>query len=174
MIAARVAIVLLALVALAAPASAKTLEYHVYLHDDPLHMVVNDLDGNFVEELRVQPGDEVRMNVHNDGSAPHRIVACADAPDDTEDCAKQWAFTPLLQPGDAAPLSFVASEEGTFDIYCNVPGHKGKLGSVGSMRVQMVVGDGGAGDDGGNGIPAPALVGVAGALAAAALLRRRA
>lgn len=166
----RVALPMLALLALATPAAATTSEYQMYLHDDPMHLVVNDAAGEYVETLRAQPGDELRFTVHNDGSAPHRVVVCADAPDDTEDCARQIAFTALLQPGQSGPMSFVAGEEGTFDVYCNVPGHKGKVGSVGSMRVQLVVGDGAQAKAG---TPAPAVGALLVALAAGALLRRR-
>lgn len=63
-------------------------------------------------EFRVQEGQQVVINLENDGKVPHDIAI-----------RKTEIRTSLVQPGMATQLKFTAPEEGEYGVYCTVSGH---------------------------------------------------
>jgi len=86
-------------------------------------------------DLQADPG-EVTINLTNDGQSAHALEIDGNGVEEETD---------TIEPGDSTSLT-VTLEEGTYEIYCPVDGHKG-LGMVGTLTV----GAGGAGAGGGTG-----------------------
>ena len=162
----RIAIPLLATLLLAPAASAaRSLEMEIHLHElqAGLHIIP--------EEINAAVGDTLKITVYNDYidhmPSPHDVLFCGDGTNPSTECKNKWAFTGLIQGNQTAQLTVPVKKAGTFDYYCDIPGHKA-AGMSGLLRVQ---GDGSS--TGRSTTPGVALVGTLIALAAVAVLRRR-
>lgn len=81
-----------------------TLEAHAGMPEDELEFHPN--------ALQVQVGSVVEVRVKNEGRLPHTFTV---HPFDAD--------TGTIVPGEERVLTFLASEVGTFEIMCDVPGH---------------------------------------------------
>lgn len=151
---------LLALAAAAAPAAAqeRVTEHTIYLHEFTGGLHVQP------ERIHARVGDTLNVTVVNSGATPHNLVFCGDGTTHVERCEKRWAFTGMIPASQSASVTLRVEEEGTFDYYCDIPGHKS-----GGMGGQLIV----QGDAAKKTVPAPGLALVAAALAGALLLARR-
>lgn len=123
----------LTLLALLLPSAAtgqegsRTIAVQAQLHDTALgpHMVPERIDARV--------GDTLVVEVVNQGTTKHNVVFCAE-PKESATCAERLAFTPLMDPGAVRNLTFTVTEPGTFEYYCDVPGHR-----QGGMRGELLV-----------------------------------
>lgn len=84
------------------------------------------------DRIEVQPGESVRLKIHNAGKLPHEIVlgergeilahaeemrAHPDMP------AHHEANALTLDPGQSGELSWTFPHRGTLDFACTIPGH---------------------------------------------------
>lgn len=118
-------VLLLALLSSPALAAPQTLEMEVYIHDNPLHLVP--------ERFNAHEGDTLKVHVQNLGAGKHTVVFCGDGVEPESTCKDRWAFA-VLQPGQEANLTVPAKRVGTFEFYCDIPGHK-----QGGMRSELVI-----------------------------------
>lgn len=147
-----------ALLALVPTAGAEEVEHIVYLHEysGGLHIVP--------ETITAKVGDTLKVTVVNEGRSPHNLIFCGDGTSPLEKCNERWAFTANIPAGESAPLTVTLTKAGTFDYYCDIPGHKSG-GMTGVLTVQ--------GEPEKRSVPPPGLVAAALAAAAAALVLRR-
>lgn len=75
-------------------------------------------------EIRVRPGDTVRVTLTNNGNIPHDFRV-----DEFN------AATEVIQGGQTDTVEFVASEAGMFEYYCSVGNHR-QIGMVGKLIVE--------------------------------------
>lgn len=165
-------LMVLLLLALATPTAsaqqdgAATHEITLYLHDEPTFHVSPEL-------LRVDVGDTLEITVINDSntSAQHDLLFCGDGRDADTACDDPWVATPLLQPDQEFNLTLTVDQAGTFDYYCTIVGHK-----AAGMRGELQVLANGNDEPGGKSSAPWFVLGLVGALGAAALAhgRRRA
>jgi len=76
-------------------------------------------------EIRVNSGDEVTINVENDGKSFHAFGIVTDPEDFNNviwDSAIHSASNPL-KPGESGSVTFTAGAPGTYYYICTVPGH---------------------------------------------------
>lgn len=116
---------LLALLSSPARAAPQTLEMQVYIHDNPLHLLP--------ERFNAHEGDTLKVHIQNLGAGQHTVVFCGDGAEPESTCKDRWAFA-VLQPGQEANLTVPAKRAGTFEFYCDIPGHK-----QGGMRSELVI-----------------------------------
>lgn len=76
-------------------------------------------------DITVKRGEAITITLENKGSVEHDWVAEAI----------NAKFAAVVKPGQTGKLTFTASQAGTFDFHCTVPGHK-ELGMVGKITVQ--------------------------------------
>ncbi|MGB7873286.1 MAG: multicopper oxidase domain-containing protein, partial [Anaerolineales bacterium] len=86
-----------------------------------------DIDGKANPELKVNPGDHVRVTLISGEGATHNIFF-EDSNVQSEDVVGQ---------GNSVVLEFDANQEGTFAYYCNIPGHR-----LAGMEGKFIVGSG--------------------------------
>lgn len=115
----------------AAPAHAqegRTIAVQAQLHDTALgpHMVPERIDARV--------GDTLVVEVINQGTTKHNLVFCGDSPAGST-CNEKTAFTPLLEPGETRNLTVRVTKPGTFEYYCDIPGHR-QGGMRGELHVQ--------------------------------------
>lgn len=115
---------------LAAPANAqegRTLHVQAQLHDTALgpHMVP--------ERIEAHVGDTLVVEVSNQGTTKHNLVFCSGPVAGTT-CSQRFAFVPLMDPGQNRTVTFQVTQPGTFEYFCDVPGHR-----QGGMRGELVV-----------------------------------
>jgi len=77
-----------------------------------------------VEEMRVNVGDTVRVELTNVDEMPHDFII------DELDVA-----TRIIENGESDIVEFVVSEAGTFEYYCSVGSHR-EMGMVGTLIVE--------------------------------------
>lgn len=150
------------LLPLVAPtAAAEEMEVAAYLHDN-FHILP--------EVIQAQAGDVLRLQVTNQGQAPHDIFFCGDAglatPPSRESCQ-----TPLGGPvrptfNQTLPLTVTAPGPGTYWYFCTIAGHAAQ-GMVG----QLVVSGETSGTQDRNEAPAPGVLALLLAAGAVALAR---
>jgi plastocyanin len=76
------------------------------------------------ETITLAPGEQITINLENDGSIKHNFSIDESDVDES------------LDPKKAADISFTApSEAGEYKIYCDVPGHE-QAGMVGTLIVE--------------------------------------
>lgn len=126
-----IAVLLLAGLSLAGAATAqegRTIAIQAQLHELPsggLHMLPERIDARV--------GDTLVVEVVNQGTTKHNLVFCGD-PAGASTCNERMAFTRLLDPGASQEITFTVEDAGTFDYYCDLPGHK-QGGMAGTLYV---------------------------------------
>jgi plastocyanin len=75
------------------------------------------------EEIRVQQGDTVTINLTNSGGFHDWVID------------EFGTATEKINAGDTTSVTFVADEIGTFEYYCSVGNHR-QLGMVGNLVVE--------------------------------------
>ena len=119
---------LAALLLLTPAAGAKEMEVAAYLHDT-FHILP--------EVIQADPGDVLRLQVTNQGAAPHDIFFCGDAGLDgpPQSCRTPIGGPVRPEPNATLPLSVtVPAEAGTYWYYCTIPGHAAQ-GMAGKLVV---------------------------------------
>src|SRR5690606_19259598 len=86
--------------------------------------VGGDIDGVANPELVVNAGDTVRITIINGDPTPHDFKIDAFGVD----------TGPLQAAEQAVTVEFVATQPGSFDYYCSIPGHR-EIGMKGLLRV---------------------------------------
>lgn len=81
------------------------------------------LEGNRVEQIRVEQGDTVTINLTNSEGYHDWVVDEFDA------------ATEKINVGETTSVTFVADEAGTFEYYCSVGNHR-EQGMVGTLVVE--------------------------------------
>jgi FtsP/CotA-like multicopper oxidase with cupredoxin domain len=84
------------------------------------------------------PSGTTAINVVNEGAAPHNLVFDVEGGPATSD----------LNGGESATLDISGLDDGTYTVYCSIPGHR-----EGGMEATLMIGghDGAAAGDGGSG-----------------------
>lgn len=147
-----------AVIAAGTAAGQKTLQLDVNLHElesGGLHLAP--------DAINAMAGDTLQLTVVNTGNSPHNLIVCGDGKNPGSACDDKWGFTAMLGAGQIGQLSATAKKGGTFEYYCDIPGHKA-AGMKGTLSV--------AGETG-NETPGAALVVTLMSLGAVALSRRR-
>lgn len=151
---------LAALLLLAPVAGAKEMEVAAYLHDT-FHILP--------EVIQAEPGDVLRLQVTNQGVAPHDIFFCGDAGlgAPPHSCSTPLGGPVRPAPNATLPLSVtVPAAAGTYWYYCTIAGHAAQ-----GMAGKLVVSGETATPP--KESPVPAFLALAGLAAAAVLLSRR-
>lgn len=73
-------------------------------------------------QVTIPAGTDVKVTLHNEGALPHNFSIDA------------LNISVNLNPGETKEVTINASA-GTYDFYCNVPGHK-EAGMVGTLIAQ--------------------------------------
>lgn len=116
-----------------APLAAAQAEHDIYLHDQGssefgrLHLTPP------VVNARV--GETLTFTVHNQGATLHNLMVCGDGEKFETTCDDAWGRTRNLQANETGVITFEPQKVGRFDIYCDIPGHKGG-GMAGTLLVQ--------------------------------------
>jgi uncharacterized cupredoxin-like copper-binding protein len=94
--------------------------------------------------IEVRRGETVTIRLVNEGAALHDFtsddmpaaVGGAEGAEHEMDGAEgeEGNVHVAADPGESGELTFTATEEGQFEVYCTVPGHK-DAGMVGTIRV---------------------------------------
>jgi len=153
---ARALVVLSLLAAPSVLAAEATHEVFLHEYSGGFHLVP--------EEIYANVGDVLTFQVTNQGAAPHSLIVCGDEPSPSNACTDTWGRMPPIAANETRPIQFTAKKAGTFEYWCDVPGHKG----AGMLGTLVVKGEGASK----KGLPAPGIALVALALVALALVRR--
>lgn len=86
--------------------------------------VGGDIDGVANPTLAVNPGDVVQITLINGQAVEHDLVIDEFG----------VATGSVTQLNEERVITFVADQEGTFEYYCNIPGHRA-AGMVGTLQV---------------------------------------
>ena len=116
------------LVLLAPVAGAKEMEIAAYLHDT-FHILP--------EVIQADAGDVLRLQVTNQGQAPHDLFFCGDAglSAPPHSCSRPLGGPVRPGPNATLPLSVTApAEAGTYWYYCTIAGHAAQ-GMAGKLVV---------------------------------------
>lgn len=154
----RTSIVILALAVVALlptiPAQEGETRHIVWLHENPLHVAP--------ERINAAVGEDIVLDVKNFNDMPHDLVVCGDGKDPSSACDDRWGYI-SLDPQTEGELRFKAEKAGTFEYFCQIPGHK-----QGGMQGELVVA--GAGNEENKNVASPGLAVVLAGLAGAAAL----
>lgn len=140
----------------------RTIAIQAQLHETSfgLHLVPERMDARV--------GDTLVVEVVNQGSARHDVVFCGDPPGGSGTCNDKWAASPILDGGQSANVTIKVTKAGTFEYFCDLPGHK-----QGGMKGELVVQEAPGGSKKATPGPAPILALLAVAAAALLVLPRR-
>lgn len=86
--------------------------------------VGGDIDGVMNPTLIVEPGDVVQITLINGQATEHDLLI-------DEFGASSGSITAM---GEEAVITFTADQEGMFNYYCGIPGHRA-AGMVGNLQV---------------------------------------
>ena len=116
------------LLAIAPTAGAKEMEVAAYLHDN-FHILP--------EVIQAEPGDVLKVQVTNQGQAPHDLFVCGDA---GLEAPPQACSSPLGGPvrptfNQTLPLTVAVPGPGTYWYWCTIAGHAAQ-GMVGQLVVE--------------------------------------
>jgi len=97
----------------------------VFKESDDLTKLWFEINGQKNPDIEVNLGDEITVNIKNEGVMPHAFGVVTN-PDDTNsvifNSAIGSASSPLLSGKDGT-VTFTADKEGTYYYICLVPGH---------------------------------------------------
>jgi uncharacterized cupredoxin-like copper-binding protein len=97
-----------------------------YAQAQPVDLAIELFEwGLTPQQIRVAPGEEIHIRLHNNGTVAHNFVI--------EDHVN---YDPLIASGGQANVFFIAGAAGTFPMFCAVPGHR-QLGIEGTFVVNQ-------------------------------------
>ena len=90
---------------------------------DALHLTLTTIDIAYdLNKISAQVGQTVNINVVNQGVLEHNFII------------DEFGVDNLLQSGESHTVSFTPQDLGTYQFYCNVPGHL-EAGMKGTLTV---------------------------------------
>ena len=108
-----------------------------FKESDDLSQLWFELDGEKNPDIVVNVGDEITINIVNEGVMPHAFGVVTD-PDDVNSVIFNSAIGSASEPltsGADGSVTFIASEPGEYYYICLVPGHSA-LGMQGKFIVE--------------------------------------